>query len=228
MEKITLLVDESYGPGFFGVCIVSIQGDYSQKLLADQIRKMTLDPVVRVHNKPGKFHYQENNISGRQSLAPWIIQMPISVYMGITRTEIPGTKQEKDSYTYKVVFPHLLKALYIKFSKIFQANPSFVIKFENLSDKIEKDKAFFTQIISTIPGNKEFKVEVVTKEQEPSIFLPDYFLGFVSDYLNSVPGHTWPKSSLELLSDKMGLILVLEGNSLTRYGRGDQIKKFLS
>lgn len=245
-EEILLIVDESYKAKLCSVCVVCVQGLENIKLLEDQIRKITIDPVVKAYNKSRIFHYSEDSIGARQSLVPWISKMPISVYLGISQTNFYRSKKEKDTFTYGHIFPKILLPIVKKYQKRLGTNIEFSILFENLSDKLQRDKNFFTKIVHQTLGGVKIKINVTTKESEPLIFLTDYFLGYVRDHLlGKKPPHfidgllvrlhlrpevnkNWSTNSLKLLSSKIGLICLLNNDRCFWYERGKEIADFLS
>lgn len=227
-EEVILLVDESYGENFCATCIVCIQGVNNRDLLLDQLRQLSIDPAFNAYNSSGLLHYNENNISTRQTLAPWISEMPISAYIAITQTNTSKTKQQQDIDTYHLLFPEILKPLLMKFKKRVGEDVEISLLFENLSDKLDNDLVFFKNIVSTIPDSKNIAVKVATKATEPLLFLPDYFLGFVYNYFSLKKKETWPTDSLKLLVGKVGLILIINNNKINRYKRGEEIVNLFS
>ena len=227
-NEIILIIDESYGEDFCATCIVYIQGLNNYYLIVDQLRKININPAFNVYNSSRILHYNENSISARQIITPWISEMPISVHVAVTKTNIPETKKDKDNIAYKLLFPEILKPILMKFKKRTENDVKFILNFENLSNKINNDINFFKKIIENISIKNNVFVNVVTKEEEPLLFLPDYFLGFIHNHLTRKTTETWSTESLKLLSDKIGLISVFNKEKITRYERGNGIIKFLS
>jgi|GEM_PF-4121831 len=223
-EEILLLVDESYADNFCAICVVCIQGKENLTLLNDQIRQISVDPAVNIHDLAKIFHYNEASIGGRQSIASWIYRMPISVYCVISKSNVSKSKQTQDEFAYKTLFPELVKPLRQKFFNRFHGE-KISIRFENLNNKLDTDTLFFKEVLKDIP---EISVSVVSKENDQLIFLPDYFLGFIKDHLSKGKLVTWPTDLLKLLSGKIGLLLFKDASETRRYGRGDEIAKFLS
>ena len=227
-NKIILIIDESYGKDFCATSIVYIQGLNNYYLIIDQLRKISINPAFKIYNSSGILHYNENSISARQIITPWISEMPISVHVAITKTSIPETKRDKDNISYKLLFPEILKPILMKFKKTTENDVKFILNFENLSDKTNNDVIYFKKIIENISTKNNIFVNVVTKEEEPLLFLPDYFLGFIHNHLTRKTTETWSTDSLKLLSDKIGLISVFNEGKIIRYERGSGIINFLS
>jgi hypothetical protein len=215
--EVLFFVDESYNPEFCGVCIVCIQGKEGYKIAQG----------IKTKNLPSRIHYHDDNISNRQSIASSIAIMPISAYVAITKNNFPKEEKNKYELIYKTLLPELLKPLRMKFSKRLGGNVNFLINFENLSDKPKRDVKFFEGVFGMIPSCADMNYTIVTKSSEPLIFLPDYFIGFIRDHL-STKKKIWPASSLKLLSEKIGVLLLYEKGKITRYERGKQISDFLS
>lgn len=247
-EKVLLLVDESYGNNFCGVCIVCVQGSESVDILRDQLRRMSVDPTFIAYNTSPTFHYADDSIGARQSLASRIFEMPISVYCAISQKDIPSSREKLNELAYKNLFPSLLKPLRMKFGNRLNKRVDFTIHFENLTDKPDIDLSFFKNISACQDTDS---IKVVTKS-DPLIFLPDYFLGFIREHLKdrseggsrkscfktlankfgllrrTKPIQRWPIDSLKLLSGKIGLILLSNQGDETRYERGEGVANFLS
>lgn len=220
-----MLVDECYIKDCCSVCIVCVHGEENISLLNDQMRQIAIDPAINVYRAQTKtFHYNEDSIGARQSLSSWIYKMPISTYLAINKKAIFSTKQEKDTFVYQTLLPELLKPLKMKFSKRYGSDIEYLVKFENLTDKSNLDRNFFTKILETIPLCRDMEIQVVTKEEEPLTFLPDYFLGFVN---HCMQGNSWSADSLKLIGNKVGLILMSEKGKKFRYERGEDIVNFL-
>jgi hypothetical protein len=97
------------------------------------------------------------------------------------------------------------------------------LQFEQLSDKIEVDKLFFTRCVEKLKFN--FNIHIVGKSD---IFtsLPDYFLGLLGSFI-SEPASNWPKKDLELVENKVGLIIDTTNSQKKYYERGNEIREFI-
>lgn len=234
-QNITLLIDETYherstitdNANFAAVCIVCIQGKYNYELLLDQLRKISLDPAVNTYGVSSYFHFNDVSISSRQSLVPWIAEMPISVYLAATKKFISDSKQEKDTFVYNSLFPTILEPIQSKFYNRFGNKVKFELKFENLTDKINNDAKFFRNILGKSKRFQNMSSRVVTKTQEPLLFLPDYFLGFTRSHIMEKNNGTWHTESLRLLSEKIGLLAIID-HKIIHFERGKEIRDFLN
>ena len=200
-----------------------VHGEENISLLNDQMRQIAIDPTIKAYRaQTDTFHYNEDSIGARQSLSSWIYKMPISAYLAIGKKDASSTKQEKDIFVYQTLLPELLKPLRMKFSKRYGSDIEYLVKFENLTDKSNLDGSFFTKILETIPLCRDMETQVVTKGEEPLIFLPDYFLGFVN---HCIQGQQWSADSLKLIGNKVGLILMTEEGKKPKLAVSVVVKK---
>lgn len=226
-KESLFLIDESHKENYSAVCVVCVQGKDDLKLLMDQLRQISIVPTVRAYNSSGVFHYCDDSIGARQSIVSWITKMPISVYMSITQTNTEHLKENKDMFVYQCLLPEILKPLQMKYRNRFDS-AKISLRFENLSKNTKNDLIFFQKSLSNALGYEDMEISIATKENEPLIFLPDYFLGFVRDQLtNKDPKISWPKDALKLISSKIGLIHICDTEGTKRYQRGEEIKNLL-
>lgn len=224
-DRVLMLVDECYIANTCSVCVVCIHGKENLFMLENQLRQIEVDPVVKAYRKNNIFHYNEDSIGARQSLSSWIYKMPISAYIVLEEKEGLSTKEDKNNFAYQTLLPEILKPLKMKFFKRYSDNLDYLIKFENLTDRPNLDKTFFSKILENIPLCGDMGIEVVTKDKEPLILLPDYFLGFVN---HCMQGQVWSADTLKLIGNKIGLILTKGKDKNRRYERGNDIVNFLS
>lgn len=217
-DDMIMLIDESYREDYCAVCIVCIQGKENYELC--------LKCLPEILSKGGKsFHYNKDDIDLKKRISLWISKLPISSYIGIVKkVDLKQNKSELDKFTYKIIFPELLKPLGVKYKNRLGKEMNGIIKFENLTDKISLDLKLFQEVVDKIPDYKKMEVKVETKNSEPLNFLPDYFLGFIGHYSKD----EWFKRSMYDLGEKIGLILVVNENCKDRYKRGEEVINFLN
>lgn len=225
-ENIYFYIDESYKDDFLGVAIVAIIGEANIKITKDIISSVRNDLIFKHRNKGSdKIHYADNNLSPRVSVVEQIYQMPISVYLSYKKHDISSlNKQQMDEIAYKELLPDLLKLLAMKYKKIFKDKPITInLQFEQLSDKKEIDKLFFTKCIEKLKFN--FSINIVSKND---IFtaLPDYFLGLLGTLVTE-PAINYPKVELGLVDSKVGLIIDATKEKREYYERGSEIRQFI-
>lgn len=226
-EHIYFYIDESYKDNFFGVAIVVLIGKASIKITQELLFSISNDLLFKHRNKDsGKIHYADNNLGPRLNVIDVLYQMPISVYLAYKKQDVTSlSKQNMDEMAYKQILPELLKNIATKYRKIFKERPITIhLQFEQLSNKTEKDKLFFTECINRFEFN--FDVQVITKE---NIFtaLPDYFLALLRNLILESSTSNWPKNDLELVEGKIGLIIDATSQKRKHYSRGDEIRKFI-
>lgn len=227
-EDVWLLIDESYDNNYTSVGVVCIQGEVNLNLVKDMVRKMSLDPAINTMISSGAYHYAELSIGARQAVNQWVSKMPISSYIAISKEQISAIKSDKDVVAYGNLFKNIAVPLLGKFENRLGENTKIHFLFENLSDKHTIDQYFFENILQNCTS-QSLDIHVVTKQTEPLIFLPDFFLGYVRDRLTKNADITWPSDSLQILSKKIGLVLCTDKDGvMERYVRGDSVSKFLS
>lgn len=225
-ENIYFYIDESYKNGFLGIAIVVLLGKENIKITKDIISLASKDLIFKHRNKgSGKIHYVDNNLSPRVSIVDQIYQMPISVYLSYKKQNISTlTKQQMDDIAYRELLPDLLKLIIMKYKKIFKEKPVTInLQFEQLSDKKEADKLFFTECIEKLKFN--FNINIVSKND---IFtaLPDYFLGLLGNLVTKT-NIDYPKIELGLVDSKVGLIINATTGKKEYYERGSEIRQFI-
>jgi len=222
-EKITVFVDESYSDDYASVAAVVVQSEDNRQVVATALKKLFLKPEFITTSK-GSLHYQEEGVGARQVVSTLIRQIPVSAYIAFTQLDVPRDKISQDELVYGTLLPKLLTATLQKYKK-HSADYSVEIIFENLTDHIIKDEKYFKSKFATLAGKHNFKITVKTKNTEPLLSLPDYFLGFVRNVVLQSNGATWPNQLFELVADKFGVILEY-GIDINRYNRGEG-EKFL-
>lgn len=238
MEKILMLVDESYEQDFCSVCVVCIQGERRIEAVRKRVLKMKLQPSIVTTTTEGIRHYTEDSIGVRQATAPIIGLMPISAYICLSQTNVPTDKKTQDEYVYSALLPKIVKSLLQKYQYTHNSEYDVHIEFENLSNRNGKDLAFFENHLAHLRTEFKFGCLVVGKEEEPLLFLPDYFLGFTRDLIlkkrqaqqkskSGIKPETWPAQLFNLIVNKVGVILSVENGNIQRFGRGDGVRKFL-
>ena len=227
-DNIELFIDESYDEQYCAVCIVCIQGKENLVLVRDLIRQMSIDPLIQSMVREETYHYSELSIGARQALTSWVARMPLSVYIAITQQDIPQDKKYDTAYGF--LLKNILIPVFSKFQNRVGSEVALQINFENISDKTKSDVEFFTKKVNDTGIKGKCNLNVVTKQTNDFIFLPDFFLGYVKDHINRGGEKiTWTADSLKLLSKKIGLLLNYEKDGkLERFSRGEEVSTFLS
>lgn len=225
-DHIYFYIDESYKDGFLGVAVVALVGETNIKITKNIISSISKDLIFKHRNKgSGKIHYADNNLSPRVNVVDQIYQMPISVYLSYKKQDISSlTKKQMDDIAYSELLPGLIRVIATKYKKNYKEAPVGInLQFEQLSNKKEKDRLFFTNCLSKLDFN--FKVAVVGKD---NIFttLPDYFLGLLGALVVE-PAIAWPKVELGLVDSKIGLIIDATNKKREYYERGEEIRQFI-
>ncbi|MFA7286738.1 MAG: hypothetical protein WC052_03715 [Patescibacteria group bacterium] len=222
-RPIIFYVDESYAKNFLGISIVIIDGIRNQKIIANEVVALMRDPIFSHYTGSAKFHYVSHAIAARQMLLHKFYQLPLSAYIAYKKNGVKGmSKKQQDSFVYETLLPSLLDKIARKHQKLSRV--VFKLNFEQLSSKKGQDKVFFKQCIQTLKYN--FEVAVIGKNDLFSI-LPDYFLGIFCSALTRRKSTTWPKQELQIVEDKIGLIVNASNKKPIYYDRGKKIKAFI-
>lgn len=218
--------DKSYQGSFLGVGIVVVIGEENLKNVKNALLAHANDPVFRHRNDgSGGIHFADNNLSPRIMTVDTLHSMPVSSYLSYRMYTNPSlTKQQKDEITYRELLPSVLRSVATKYKHNFNEQPVKInLQFEQLSNKKEKDKRFFLECIKNLDFN--FDVKVVGKQDLYSA-LPDYFLGLLRNLVLE-PSANWPKDEIEVVEDKIGLIINATTDKMKHYSRGTKIREFI-
>ncbi len=126
-------------------------------------------------------------------------------------------KNDKDIFSYEKLLPILLRKVALKYKNTFKDRKITInLLFEQLSTKTNVDKRFFEKCIENTAF--DFNVQVIGKK-DVFTSLPDYFLGVLGNFVSN-PTSNWSKIDLELIEDKIGLIIDNTNLVKEHYGRG--------
>ena len=228
-EDVWAFIDESYDDEFCAVCMVIIQGEKNLQQTREIFRKIAIEPMVAATTSSDIYHYAEQSIAARQAITQWVSKMPISAYVNITAHNVPPEKTRRDLMAYGSLLGEIIVPIFQKFKSRLGDDVTIHMNFENLSNKTSSDQAFFNQQMNESIVASPYTVSVATKDKEPLIYLPDFFLGYIRDHIVRESNITWPATSLKLLADKVGLILHTDiDGEKSRYIRGESVATFLS
>jgi hypothetical protein len=219
-REIYFYIDESYkANNFIGVAIVAIVGKNNLKIVKDSLDNTSNNPIFRHRNAgSNEIHYVDNNLGPRANVVDKIYSMPISAYMIYDQKDVSKLgKNDKDIFAYEKLLPILLRKVALKYKNTFKDRKITInLFFEQLSTKTNVDKRFFEKCIENTAF--DFNVQVIGKK-DVFTSLPDYFLGVLGNFVSNSTSNS-SKIDLELIEDKIGLIIDNTNLVKEHYGRG--------
>lgn len=226
-NHVNFFIDESYPKDFIITCIVSITGLENLRIISSSINSIKKDPTFKMRGGNSTLHFNENNIAVEQTIANKLFELPFSVYYIFKRVKKNLSKEEKDLIAYKELLPILLKNVSRKYIKIFDKDFNIIkLHFENLTNKKNNDISFFKKCLKNI--NCDFEIEIINKEHIMN-FMPDYLLGFLKDFLTRKTDEkqSYKKINMDIIKDKIGLIIEINRDKITYHKRGSKIDGFI-